>query len=73
MICPSCGADNDEGAAICRVCNYRFRFGHALGDPAKAFFPRMPTEGGRSLRWPIYLFLLLFLATIVIAIVQGLQ
>jgi len=38
MICPKCGHQNPDSAAMCTKCYYKFNFGHAHGDPAKIFY-----------------------------------
>jgi len=38
MICPKCGHENPDSTAMCTNCYYKFRFGHAHGDPGKTFY-----------------------------------
>ena len=38
MICPKCGHQNSDSAAMCKKCYYKFNFGHAHGDPGKTFY-----------------------------------
>lgn|GEM_PF-971300 len=45
MVCPRCGADNVETAAQCSQCHYKFRFGHAHGDPSQAMYFTTAPEG----------------------------
>ncbi len=38
MVCSRCGADNVDSSAQCSQCYYKFRFGHAHGDPSQAMY-----------------------------------
>lgn len=70
MICPACGKNNADEAALCTGCGYKFRFGHAFNDPARMTFIQ-PGSSGKAKTGRIVFFsllLALLIAAVVVAI-----
>ncbi|MBN2415535.1 zinc ribbon domain-containing protein [bacterium] len=68
MICPSCGENNSDNAALCTYCGYKFRFGHAFNDPANMTFLKSGSAGkSRAGRIVFFLFLLVMVVTVIVA------
>ena len=65
MICPKCGHENPDSAAMCTNCYYKFRFGHAHGDPARTFYF---TASSRKKKWIFIAMIIIFLIIIVMFI-----
>ena len=72
MICPHCGQQNPDSASLCSNCHYKFRFGHAHGDPRKMmYFFSKPSEKSKKLNFVSVVFygiILLFIAIFVLFI-----
>jgi hypothetical protein len=70
MLCPSCGSENPDDAAICAKCNYKFRFGHAYNDPGKGTFINLSGKS-RVLRYSFFAFVVLVLALVILSWIKG--
>jgi uncharacterized membrane protein YvbJ len=72
MICPSCGAQNPDDAALCGACQYRFRFGHAFNDPAHPKMPELRRSAkSKKSRVTRYLILTIIVVAALLAILLG--
>jgi len=62
MVCPKCGQQNPDSAAICTNCYYKFKFGHAHGDPGKIFY--FPSSSSKK-KWASIVLIIVFVIFIV--------
>jgi len=70
MVCPKCGHQNPDSAAICTNCYYKFNFGHAHGDPGKAFyFISLPAKK----KWVSVALIIIFILFIVMFVLSVLS
>ena len=68
MICPSCGYNNSEDAEQCAQCNYKFRFGHAHGDPANMTF--ISSGESKKAKMARYVFAAFFIFIFIVMIIS---
>jgi hypothetical protein len=71
MLCPSCGVENPDDAAMCAKCGYKFRFGHAYNDPGKSTFLNLSGKP-RALKYTFIAFIVIALACAIFSWIKAL-
>lgn len=73
MICPKCGHENPDSAALCANCFYKFNFGHAHGDPAKTFYFASSAPKKKWITIASIVLFMIFIAIFILAIISSLN
>jgi uncharacterized membrane protein YvbJ len=72
MICPHCGKENPDSVPLCSNCHYKFRFGHAHGDPKNMMYLfSKPSEKSKKFNFVSVVFygiILLFITIFILSI-----
>lgn len=71
MICPKCGHENLDSAAMCTKCYYKFNFGHAHGDPGKTFYFISSPAKKKWVSVALIMILILFIVMFVLSILSS--
>lgn len=73
MICPKCGMENPDSAAMCTNCYYKFKFGHAHGDPKKTFYFAASSPKKKWISIAFIIIFVIFIVMFVLSVISSLR
>jgi uncharacterized membrane protein YvbJ len=73
MICPKCGQQNPDSAAMCTNCYYKFNFGHAHGDPGRTFYFGSSSPKKKWVSIALIIVFVFFIVMFILSLISSLQ